>query len=158
MLSLFSTNSTIKEKQVKKIVLDEIKQLLSRNRKKSRNCSIIRNFEIMDETRLSDITINIFKNSNIDNDEYSDCIDIWNIGLIVLFMIYGKNNIIQMIKQNNLNNLNDIQDLLWNLYIENKISTNLFDLLYFFMLIFGENASERQSRYLQIDSHLWFHK
>lgn len=163
ILSLFACDSIIKEKDMKEICHREFCQLLNKNTKKSRHCSIIRNFEIFNEQRICDITKNIFTNSNYSvltikqNNDENECVDIWNLGLIMLFMVNGKQNIIQILKnKDNFQNLIHVQDFLWDIYMKRKISTNLFDLLYFYILICEQDHLERQSRYQQITNHLWF--
>merc|ERR1712228_51408 len=157
LLSLYASKHMISEKQMKQDCHQQISELLSCNIKNSKEITTIRNFEVMADRRLCEMTINIFCDS--DRAEMVDdylCFDVWNIGLLMLLMLIGKERVIHY--EQRLNNLDNIRLFLTDLYLQHKISTNCFDLLYFFMLIFDYKENEKiKTRYDQIAQHRWFH-
>ena len=159
LFSLYTSNNTIHEKQMKKDCRRLIRELISSNCNNSKELAMIRDFEVMEDWRLCEMTIQIFCDS--DRAETVDdclCFNVWNIGLLMLCMLIGKERVMRC--EQRLNNVNGIRSLLTDLYLQHKISTNCFDLLYFYMLIFQDAKQVRKmsSRYDQIEHHLWFHK
>lgn len=169
LLSLFTANVKVEEESMKKLCHRQITEILSIGSDESddiesRHFGIIRNIEVSDKERVCDLTERIFHEIDGQYDEHGlqlsepslKCRELWNFGLMMLFMVSGRRRICRNWKY--LVDMESIHMFLCGLFLEEKISTNLFDLLSFYMLIVDGKGMDTVSRYRQITSHRWFHK
>ena len=125
----------------------------------SRHCSIIRNIEVSEGERVCDVTERIFKNTKCSGkalQRQRQCVDLWNLGLMMVFMVSGRRRVCR--HWNSFVDVEAVQQFLCGLYLERRISTNLFDLLSFYMLIVDGKGMDTASRHQQIGTHRWFLK
>ena len=154
LLSLFVSGRTVKEKQMKVFFHKELVGILTGNDEASKYKSIIRNILVSPDKKLCDVTTAIFEAESQTESDEANIFDVWCIGLVMIFMVAGKQCIAEYLDE--FANLENVHAFLCDLYMKRVMSTNLFDLLSFYMLIFDSEDMDIASRYSQICMHSWF--